>query len=112
MQDGRTYFVYIIASASRVVYTGMTNDLRRRVWEHKTKLVGGFTKKYNCTRLVLFEEFDNVEDAIAREKEIKGWLRRKKIALIERRNGSWKDLSWGWFDAEVLRFAQNNRSGK
>ncbi len=112
MQDERTYFVYIMAGASRVIYTGVTNDLRRRVWEHKTKQVEGFTKKYNCTRLVYFEEFDRIEDAIAREKEIKGWLRKKKIALIEDRNGSWKDLSWGWFDAEVLRCAQNDRRGK
>ena len=112
MQDGRTYFVYIIASASRVLYTGVTNDIERRIWEHKTKQLEGFTKKYNCTRLVYFEKFDRVEDAIAREKEIKGWLRKKKIALIECANGAWRDLSWKWFDAEVLRFAQDDRKGR
>ena len=112
MQDGRIYFVYIMASASQVIYTGITNDLRRRVWEHKTKQVEGFTRKYNCTRLVSFEEFDRVEDAIAREKEIKGWVRKKKTALIESRNGSWKDLSYRWFDAEVLRCAQDDGKRK
>jgi putative endonuclease len=95
-----------MASASRVFYTGVTNDLRRRVWEHKMKLMRSFTKKYNVTRLVFFEEYDRVEDAIAREKQIKGWLRKKKIALIEKSNGTWKDLSWGWFDAEVLPLRQ------
>jgi putative endonuclease len=105
-----------MASASRVIYTGVTNDLCRRVWEHKTKQVQSFTKKYNVTRLVFFEEYNRVEDAIAREKQVKGWLRRKKIALIEKSNGTWKDPSWGWFDAEVLPLrrtqGQNDRLGK
>jgi putative endonuclease len=101
-----------MASASRVVYTGVTNDLGRRVWEHKTRQVPGFTAKYNVTRLVHWEEFGEIRDAIAREKQIKGWLRRKKVALIEEHNGTWKDLSWGWFDAEVLRCAQNDRQAK
>lgn len=105
------YYTYIMASASRVLYTGVTNDLCRRVWEHKTKQLRGFTKKYNVTRLVFFEEFERADDAIAREKEIKGWLRKKKIALIERRNGTWKDLSYKWLDSEVLRCAQNDRKG-
>jgi|GEM_PF-377772 len=109
MQEPRTYYVYIMASASRVLYTGVTNDLARCVWEHKQKLVLGFTRKYSVMRLVHFEEFDRVEDAIAREKEIKGWLRKKKIALIESKNGSWRDLSWGWFGSEVLRYAQNDK---
>ena len=109
MQNERTYFVYIIASASRVIYTGVTNDLQRRVWEHKTKQFLGFTHRYNCNRLVHFEEFDQVEDAIAREKEIKGWLRKKKVALIEKSNGTWRDLSWGWFDSEVLPLRRTQR---
>ncbi len=107
-----TYYVYIMASASRVLYTGVTNDLQRRVWEHKTKQVPGFTCKYNISRLVYFEEFRQIDDAIAREKQIKGWLRRKKVALIEQCNGTWKDLAWGWFDSEVLRFAQNDNLGR
>ena len=109
MIQERTYGVYIMASASRVLYTGVTNDLQRRVWEHKIKQIPGFTRKYNVTRLVYFEEFDRIEDAIVREKTMKGWLRRKKVALIEHRNGTWKDLSWGWFDSEVLRCAQDDR---
>jgi putative endonuclease len=92
-----TYHVYIMASASRVLYIGVTNDLPRRVWEHKQKLVPGFTAKYNVTRLVWCEEYGDIRDAIAREKQIKGWLRRKKVALIEERNGTWKDLAWGWY---------------
>jgi putative endonuclease len=111
MQEPHTYYVYIMASASRVLYTDVTNDLQRRVREHKRKLVPGFTKKYNCARLVYYEMFDRVEDAIAREKEIKGWLRKKKIALIESKNGSWRDLSWGWFGSEILRSAQDDKIG-
>jgi putative endonuclease len=86
-----------MASASRVLYVGVTNDLERRVWEHKAKLIPGFTRQYNVTRLVHFEEYADIRDAIAREKQIKGWLRRKKIALIEEHNGTWKDLAWDWF---------------
>jgi len=109
MTQERTYCVYIMASASRVIYAGVTNDLQRRVWEHKTKQILGFATKYNVTRLVYCEEFECVVDAIACEKEIKGWLRGKKVALIEHRNGTWKGLAWGWFDSEVLRCAQDDR---
>ena len=83
---------------SGTLYTGVTNDLRRRVYEHKQKLVPGFTQKYNITRLVFFEETPDVKAAIAREKQIKGWLRAKKIALIEDANPEWCDLSEGWYD--------------
>ena len=93
-----TFHVYIMASASRVLYIGDTNDLPRRVWEHKQKLITGFTAKYNVTRLAWCEEHGDIRDAIAREKQIKGWLRRKKVALIEEHNGTWKDLAWGWYD--------------
>ena len=110
MQEPRTYYVYIMASASRVLYTGVTNDLARRVWEHKQKLVPGFTKKYNCARLAHCELFYRVEDAIAREKEIKDWLRKKKIALIENRNGAWRNLSYRFFGAEVLCSAQGDKN--
>jgi len=82
----RTYYVYIMSSRSRVLYTGVTNDLARRVNEHKRGLVSGFTRKYRITRLVYFEEFADIRDAIAREKEIKGWKRLRKISLIESRN--------------------------
>jgi len=93
----KKYYVYIMASKSRVLYTGVTNNLERRVYEHKNKIVEGFTSKYNITRLVHYEETNDVNVAIAREKQIKGWLRSKKIALIESVNPQWKDLSLEWY---------------
>jgi putative endonuclease len=89
----RAYWVYILASRSRVLYTGVTNDLARRVHEHKLSLVPGFTQKYRVTRLVYFEEFGDIRAAIAREKQIKGWVRARKIELIEARNPTWVDLA-------------------
>jgi len=89
----RQYFVYIMTNRSRTLYTGVTNDLERRVDEHRSKLVPGFTSKYNITQLVYWEEYKDVRDAIAREKEIKGSLRSKKIALIESMNPRWDELS-------------------
>lgn len=94
----KEYFVYIMASKSRTLYTGVTNDLIRRVDEHKRKAVPSFTSKYNVTKLVYFEAGDNINVAIAREKQIKGWLRAKKITLIESVNPEWKDLSEDWFE--------------
>ena len=90
------YYVYIMTNKSRTLYTGITNDLELRVYEHKQKLVPDFTAKYNITRLVYFEVTQDVQAAITREKQIKGWLRSKKIALIESVNPEWKDLSMGW----------------
>lgn len=84
-----------MTNKSRTLYTGVTNDLERRVYEHKEKLVPGFTAKYNITQLVYFEVTQDVRGAIMREKQIKGWLRSKKIALIESVNPEWKDLSLG-----------------
>jgi putative endonuclease len=92
----KQYFVYIMSSPTGTLYTGVTSELQRRVYQHKHKLIIGFTQKYNVTRLVYFETFGDVRDAIAREKQIKGWLRRKKIALIESTNPTWKDLSEEW----------------
>jgi putative endonuclease len=89
----RTYHIYTMASRSRVLYTGVTNDLARRVNEHKQGLVAGFTLKYRVTRLVYFEEFADIRDAIVREKEIKGWKRSRKISLIEGRNPTWEDFA-------------------
>ena len=91
----KEYFVYIMASAKGTLYTGVTNDLQRRVYEHKNGLMPGFTLKYHINRLVYFEETSNVFEAIAREKEIKGWVRSKKVALIVSQNPEWKDLSEG-----------------
>jgi len=91
------YYVYILSNRSRTLYTGVTNSLVRRVCAHKQKLVEGFTNKYNITLLVYYEETPDIRSAIAREKQIKGWLRSKKIALIESMNPEWKDLSADWF---------------
>jgi putative endonuclease len=93
----KQYYVYIMTNRSKTLYTGVTNDLMRRVYEHKNKMVDGFTKKYNITKLVYYEETDDVQAAIAREKQIKGWLRKKKMALIESVNPEWKDLNEGWY---------------
>lgn len=90
-----------MTNASRTLYTGVTNDLERRVYEHKNKLVPGFTAKYNITRLVYFEGSQDVVAAIAREKQIKGWLRARKVALIESVNPRWRDLSTDLFGAEA-----------
>jgi putative endonuclease len=88
-----TYYVYILASRSRALYVGVTNDLERRVQEHWAKLTPGFTARYKITRLVYFEDTPDISAAIAREKELKGWLRVRKVALIESMNPHWKDLS-------------------
>ena len=88
-----TYWVYILASRTRHLYVGVTNDLQRRMFEHRHGLVPGFTARYNIHRLVHCEAFADIRDAIAREKEIKGWRREKKIWLIERDNGTWEDLA-------------------
>jgi putative endonuclease len=80
---------------SRTLYTGVTNDLKRRVYEHKHKLIPGFTARYNITKLVWFETFNDIGDAIEAEKRIKGWLREKKTALIESFNRDWRDLGDG-----------------
>ena len=90
------YYVYIMTNRSRMLYTGVTNNLERRVYEHKHKLLPGFTERYNITLLVYFEETSDVCAAITREKQIKGWLRDKKLALVEAVNPMWDDLSAGW----------------
>jgi putative endonuclease len=92
----KTYFVYIMASKSRTLYIGVTSDLEQRVYEHQHKLIPGFTAKYNITRLVHFEETGDVMSAIEREKQIKGWTRSKKVALVESTNPIWEDLASDW----------------
>jgi putative endonuclease len=87
------YHVYILASRHRTLYIGITNDLRRRVHQHKTGEIPGFTSKYKVNRLVHFEAFADVNAARAREKQLKGWVRRRKIALIEAENPEWEDLA-------------------
>ena len=92
------YFVYIMASYRGTLYTGVTNDLERRVYEHRQKLKGGFTDRYNISTLVYYEATDDVQFAIAHEKKIKGWVRRKKVALIESMNPRWIDLTEDWYE--------------
>jgi len=94
----KQYYVYIMTNTMGTLYTGITNDLRRRVYEHKQKLVRGFTSKYNITRLVYYEVADDVDAAIRREKRIKGMTRAKKIALIRSLNPRWRDLSADWYE--------------
>lgn len=89
----KSYFTYILASKSRVLYIGVTNDIERRVREHKEKRNEGFTARYNVNRLVYFETYHDIRDAIVREKQIKGWLRERKVVLIESVNPTWRDLS-------------------
>ena len=92
----RVFYVYVMASRSRVLYTGVTNDLARRVHEHKQGLTPGFTCRYRITRLVHFEEFVGIREAIAREKQIKAWTRARRISLVEGRNPTWQDLAQDW----------------
>ncbi len=92
-QVGKLYYVYILASCRNgTLYTGVTNDLARRVWEHKNNLVEGFTKKHGVHILVWYEVHNDINDAIGREKQIKGWNRDWKIRLIEAHNSGWNDL--------------------
>ena len=91
------YYVYILTNWNhKVMYVGMTNDLERRLYEHKNKLIEGFTKRYNINTLVYYEHTTDVFEAIAREKEIKKWRREKKNKLVEEMNPDWKDLSKEW----------------
>ena len=93
---GRNYYVYILANKhSAVLYTGVTNDLKRRVYEHKSKVAGGFTRKYNIDKLVYCEVLSDPYSAITREKQIKAGSRRKKVELVEKYNPAWEDLYEG-----------------
>ncbi|MFQ6606869.1 MAG: GIY-YIG nuclease family protein [Fidelibacterota bacterium] len=94
----KTYYVYLLASLSRRLYTGMTSDLVGRVWQHKRKIADGFTKRYNIDRLVWYESTNDVWAAIEWEKRIKSWRREKKIRLIEKDNPGWLDLAENWYD--------------
>ena len=94
----RQNYVYIMTNRSRTLYTGVTSNLERRVYEHKQRMGSKFTSKYNITQLAYYEECSDTREAIAREKQIKGWLRAKKIALIESVNPEWKDLSAEWYE--------------
>lgn len=100
----KSYYVYILTNKSnKVMYIGITNDLDRRIHEHKQKIVKGFTKRYNIDKLVYFEETGDVNSAIAREKHLKGWLRKRKNDLVAASNPAWKDLSEEWQRDPSLR---------
>jgi putative endonuclease len=99
MHEG-SYCTYMMASRSHTLYVGVTGDLLKRIFQHKWREHDGFTARYNCDRLVWFERHQDVQAAIAREKELKGWRRSKKIALIESMNPTWTDLSRNWYDCE------------
>jgi len=94
----KQYYVYILTNRwHTVLYTGMTNSIERRVWQHKTGAIPGFTKKYNCHKLIYYEIYGEVTQAIAREKQVKPWRREKKVALIVSMNPDWNDLAADWY---------------
>ena len=97
-----------MSSQHRALYIGVTIKLDRRVFQHKAHFFAGFTAKYNVSNLVYFERYSNVYRAIGREKELKGWLRQKKLSLIESNNPNWKDLSYGWY--QKISMAQRTAS--
>jgi putative endonuclease len=91
--EEKQYYVYILTNRSRTLYIGVTSNLRKRIWEHKNKIVEGFTKKYHIDQLVYYEQTEDVMSALEREKQLKKWRREKKIWLIEQKNPSWRDLA-------------------
>jgi putative endonuclease len=102
MRDEYIYYVYMMQSVSRrALYIGVTNNLRKRVWQHKNHAHEGFTDDYNATRLVYWESFDDVANAIDREKQRKRWRREKKMCLIVRKNPRWQDLAADWFKTDT-----------
>ena len=99
----KSYWVYIMSGRTRTLYVGVTNDIQRRHYEHRNRLVPGFTSKYRLDRLVYFEQHADIREAIEREKQIKSWRREKKVALIESLNPKWRDLSIDWYHGDRTR---------
>lgn len=97
----RSFKVYIMASKTATLYVGMTNNIKRRVWQHKSGETPGFSSRYGTNRLVYCEVIRDANSAINREKQIKSWRREKKVALIESMNPTWQDLSDGWYDGMI-----------
>jgi putative endonuclease len=115
MSEDKRYYVYIMASRSLTLYTGLTGDLCRRALEHRNGEIEGFTKRYQVNRLVYYEAFKYVTHAIAREKQIKAWTRAKRLALIKSDNPTWQDLAEGWGEPirlQIPRFARDDSSEK
>jgi putative endonuclease len=107
----RLYYVYILASTSRILYTGITNSIQRRTYEHREKMVPGFTSRYNVTQLMYYEVFSDPRLAIGREKQIKAWRREKRVAFIESKNPGWRDLSEEWMPMKSKRDSSSPRCG-
>jgi len=115
MREEKRYYVYIMASRSLTLYTGVTGDIYRRALQHKAGEIDGFTKKYNIDRLVYYETFKYVNNALAREKQIKAWTRAKRLALIKTMNAAWQDLAEGWGELtklQIPRFARDDNFKK
>jgi len=106
------FWTYIVAGKSGTLYIGVTNNLDRRIFEHKHKLVQGFTARYGCDRLVWFEEWSGPRQAIQREKQVKGWTRAREIALIEQLNPRWADLAETWGRQVLLTNQRDDDSGR
>ena len=109
MREEKRYYVYIIASLSLTLYTGVTGDIYHRALQHKAGEIEGFTKKYHIDRLVYYETFKYVNNAIAREKQIKAWPRAKRIALIKAMNPAWQDLAEGWGEPTKMQIPRSAR---
>ena len=113
MSSEKHYYVYIVASRSLNLYTGVTNSIYHRALQHKSGEMDGFTKKYNINRLVYYETFEHIGNAIAREKQVKAWTRAKRLALIKSINPTWQDLAEGWgteTELQIPRFARDDKS--
>ena len=108
---GKHYHVYIMGSASGVLYIGSTSDLRRRVWQHRIDWYKGFSGRYNVDRLLYFEEHQGPASMVARERQLKGWVRRKKVALIETGNSGWRDLAEGWYPKDERKGPRGTGGG-
>jgi putative endonuclease len=111
LRGERRYYVYIMASRSLNLYTGVTDNIYRRALEHKSGTIEGFTKRYNINRLMYYETFKYIGNAIAREKQVKAWTRAKRIALIKSMNPTWQDLADGWgekAELQIPRFARDD----
>ena len=112
MGNERRYYVYIMASRSLNLYTGVTNNIYQRALQHKSGEIEGFTKKYNINRLVYYEVFEHIGNAIAREKQIKAWTRAKRLTLIKSMNPAWQDLAEGWGEKVELQIPRVAREDK
>ena len=113
MSAGNRYYVYIMASRSLNLYTGVTNSIYQRALQHKSGEIEGFTKKYNINRLVYYEMFEHIGSAIAREKQVKAWTRAKRLALIKSMNPTWQDLAEDWggkAELQIPRVARDDNS--